>query len=267
MIGNGLDRERGTSENRALYRQGFLRDVHQLVAVGYRRLEADKLHAHVEEDISALLAEAMQDAIDDGSEPWASRYCIHVERPIYNPAKTARKRSRVDVEVESTRHLPHPRFQFEAKRMYRTDSVAEYVGVEGMGSFLVRDYAQGHEDAGMLGYVQTGTVREWVQKVQKKLEDERSLHGMELTGDVWTEISDTDGLGLAPCYRSRHVRREQPFTVHHTFLVFCQGPASVPSSPGPASNGPAANTPGPQDQRAEVATPAVNSAPTTAGRA
>ena len=73
-------------------------------------------------------------------------------------------------EIES--NTPNrPTYHFEAKRLRtdRTDSVSEYLGKRGLGSFLNELYARTSDEAGMLGYVQSGNPLDWAQDLAAKL--------------------------------------------------------------------------------------------------
>jgi hypothetical protein len=168
--------------------------------------------------ITGLLVKAIRDAID-GKErlTWAARYAVHDDLPINDGPKEGKKRPRVDIEVESTQPVPHPRFQFEAKLLHRSDSVAEYVGPRGLGCFLSGQYASGHDDAGMLGYVQNGGVPDWVDKICGKLESDRAKYNLSPRGACWKERPAVPGLEFS--YQSTHMRTGKSIDIHHTFLV------------------------------------------------
>ena len=130
------------------------------------------------------------------------------------------RRPRIDVHIESNVRRPRPRFVFEAKRLYRSDSVAEYVGGKGLGALCDGTYAGKAEAAGMLGYVQRGDVDESARQIGRKLERERGLHGLPAEGSLWTELRLDARLGTTR--RSRHARPGRGgIDIYHSFLRCC----------------------------------------------
>ena len=146
--------------------------------------------------------------------------------PVRNPRRPAterasangKERPRVDIEMERTQRGPHPRFQFEAKKLpvSHKDAVGEYLGQNGLGCFLSGQYAISHDDAGMLAYIQSGSVADWVEKVKTRLEKERDA--CDLIGE-WTKariIRDVEH-----CFCSAHGRKRigKDLVVYHSFLL------------------------------------------------
>jgi hypothetical protein len=103
--------------------------------------------------------------------------------------------------------------------LHESKSAAEYTGEDGLGSFVAERYAKGHSAAGMLAYVQTDTVDEWVKKVAGKLDKERSSTGLAAKGAVWESFKPRDH--DLPSFRSIHKRKSAPITVFHTFVSCC----------------------------------------------
>src|SRR2546427_5962096 len=88
---------------------------------------------------------------------------------IYTPGKLGKRRKRVDIEFERSSRGVAFHFHFEAKRLYRSDSLSEYLGDEGLGMFLSGDYASDERVGGMLGYVQRDSLDAWLGKLQIEL--------------------------------------------------------------------------------------------------
>lgn len=214
-----ITRPRGQpSGNREVYRRSFVTNVHRLLAAGYARLDPKSLQNKEEMAITGLLVHAMRDAIE-GKErlSWAARYTIHDDPPVQAGQLEGKRRPRVDIEVESTHVVPHPRFQFEAKPLYRSDSVAAYVGTDGLGCFLSGRYASGHDDAGMLGYVQRGAAGEWIERIHAKLNVDRAEFKLAANGVCWRVRPTITGLKFS--FQSTHARPGKPIDIHHTFLI------------------------------------------------
>jgi hypothetical protein len=109
---------------------------------------------------------------------------------------------------------------FEAKRLGPGNSVGKYAGRKGLGCILAGDYARGHDDAGMLGYVQSDTCDAWARKIETKLHGDRIAHEL-LAGSVWQLKQVTNE--LTHVYFTEHTRHAlgRPVAVYHTLLLFC----------------------------------------------
>lgn len=205
--------------------QRFVCDAHRLVAEGFSRLDASALSTELEEHISGAIEEGIYEWYDTAGRPdWTRVYNVGVERPVQgtkrgNKVRKGKKRPRIDIFVESNEGPARPpRFSFEAKRFYRSDSVAEYVGTTGLGTFLDGTKAADTGVAGMLGYVQDRTVEAVVEDVFDKLRKERATHNVTPTGPVWSGRVIDARLGTT--YVSRHGRTTSlgEIDVYHSFL-------------------------------------------------
>lgn len=202
------------------YRHSFVREVHLLVAAGHARLTPATLVRDEETVITEKLVAEMKAVIEGPQCPrWASRLSVHEEAPLSGGPARGKARRRIDIEVERTLAGPRPRFQLEAKRMCRSDSVAEYLGAEGLGCFVTGAYAADHPSAGMLGYVQCDTPSTWATKVSKGLGKDRVKQRIAKTGNVWAQAAFQGCSALT--FRSTHTRKTAPIDVFHTFLVCC----------------------------------------------
>ena len=179
-----------------------------------------KLSTEEEPSITGLIVERMRGFLESPTAPrWAARLAVHDDPPLSVGGLRGKRRPRIDIEVESVIAGPRPRFHFEAKRLYRSESAAEYVGEDGLGSFVAERYAQGHPAAGMLAYVQSDSVQGWVKKLASKLDAERSATGLPSRGAVWEAFKPPDH--DLPSFRSVHQRKSAPITLFHTFLACC----------------------------------------------
>lgn len=191
------------------YRRRFVVMVHCVLATGFQRLVAARLAKKEETAITGLLVEQMRSLVAGRDCPrGAQHFSVHDDRPEGTDGLEGKRRPRIDIVVERTGTGPRPQFHFEAKRLNRSDSVAEYVGEEGMGCFLSGKYAKGEPDAGMLGYVQEGTPETWSQRLREKLAVESV---------AWVQHSLH--VSLPHSYRSSHTRDGQPFELFHVLLV------------------------------------------------
>lgn len=208
---------RGTPPGRRAYRLSFVRAAHRLLAAGYARLKTSTLASKEETAITGLLVDKMREAIEGPNRlSWAPRYAVHDDRPITRNRTEGRGRPRIDIEVERTMPGPHPRLQFEAKRMHRGDSVAEYVGPEGLGAFLDATYAASCAAAGMLAYVQKGGSATWAKKIETKLDKDRATHLISTGAKAWVPVDFYRVKNLS-AYQSSHARTPA-LDVFHTFM-------------------------------------------------
>ncbi|MCA9624385.1 MAG: hypothetical protein KC731_35425 [Myxococcales bacterium] len=193
--------------------------MHDLLVAAMGRLELSRFAQLEEPDITGRLVEAMREVVEGPARPrWAWRFAIHDDKPVSGGEDFGKDRPRIDIEIERTTPGEHPRFQFEAKRLYRTDSVAEYVGPKGLGAFLSGTYGSAHEMMGMLGYVQADTIADWLGRIEGKLKREQDSHGLAKDSPVWAEVSFHAELTSR---QSDHHLGDDAMVVIHTFLGCC----------------------------------------------
>lgn len=215
VIGRGRG-ARGSSPAADAYGSAFVRIVHRLLAAACKALP-NNLSNEQEPSITGMIVERMRAFLEQPSAPrWAARLAIHDDPPLNVGSLLGKRRPRIDIEVESVVAGIRPRFQFEAKRLYESRSASEYTGKNGLGSFVDERYAKGHSVAGMLAYVQTQSVEDWVKKVAGKLAKERDSTGLAARGAVWESFKPPDH--DLSSFRSIHKRKTAPITLFHTFL-------------------------------------------------
>lgn len=203
------------------FHERFVRDAHTIVAEGFSRLNPASLTTSLETDISGMIVTEGRAWKNLPTTPeWTSRYFLTEEKAEDASTQQGARRPRIDIHIECNERRPHPRFVFEAKRLYRTDSVAAYVGKSGLGQLLDGSYAAECESAGMLGYVQNHDVSHYAGQLENKLTNERAHHGLALQGPVWTMV--TLDPRLRDTRRSRHIRPGLGgIDVYHSFLKCC----------------------------------------------
>jgi len=205
------------------YLDAFITQVHQLVATGYQKLTPTHLATKEETAITGLLVLAIRQVIEGEEGPsWACRFAVHDDPPIdTGDGREGKNRSRLDIQFERTQSGKHPRFQFEAKRLnHRSDSVAMYVGGDGLGAFVSGTYAADEHTVGMLGYVQSQAPSDWIPKITAKLERDRASYGLPEVGDALRQV-DVAATPLSS-YESMHQRpTSNPVRVIHTLLECC----------------------------------------------
>lgn len=137
-----------------------------LVWLGYQRMKADDFALAEEDAITGELVKEMKSAIEDADAPeWSEHYSVSEQVRSDAKGKLGKRRPIVDVELERHTRGPRPRLRFEAKRLGKNSGVRDYVGSEGLGAFLDGYYSRTHNEAGMLGYIQTQTADYWAGKL------------------------------------------------------------------------------------------------------
>ena len=196
-------------------------NAHRLIARGYGRMRPSSFSETEEEVLTEELVVAIKGAIEaSGAASWMQRYEVMDDLRVRHPEKQGKKRPRVDIEITNIRPGRRPRFHFEAKRLGKGYAVGQYVGRKGLGCIVAGDYAREHDEAGMLGYVQSSTCGAWAAKIEKKLLENRKGHHL-VDGSIW-ETSRLTG-ELTHVFRTQHNRPSiaRPVDVYHTLLLFC----------------------------------------------
>jgi len=206
------------SANAAVLRRHFVRHVHELLYRGYQRLTTSQYQSAAEEEITGDLKDAIDTVLDERPESWMIHYFSSEEVPVSDRKRKGKKRKKIDIQIVSSRFSPRARFAFEAKRLGRKHPVSVYLGIEGLGRFIGGDYAADCDEAGMLGYVQSGSTDEWSAK---------------LAADFASNAADlgANPNGIAPCqivaellhtFQSLHTRRsaERQIQIYHSLLLF-----------------------------------------------
>jgi hypothetical protein len=213
----------GIPSDREKYRRSFRKQVFRLLGMGYRRLEANKYSEEEETSITGELVKSIRDVIEDAESPRnLSRYSIHDDEPLNVAGRLGKRRRRIDIEFERTGHGPHPRFSFESKRLNdHGHNVAQYIGKDGLLLFMQGEYGKCSAEAGMLGYVQSGTRESWAKKLADGIEKNKAALKIS-RGGGWKATAEF--LSLSHCYRTTHERRKlrKPIQIYHVLLDFCK---------------------------------------------
>jgi len=220
-IRSGPARPFGQSANRTAYATSFRHHVHLLVGMGYNRLIPARYQSSEETTITGELVDAIFAAMEDVDAPkWASHYTIHDDRPLSLGGRLGKHRQRVDIEFERVLPGKRPRFQFEAKRLCDHSTETDYCEDKGLGCFLSGEYAPGHNEAGMLGYVQTQDEPTWAARIQARLEGNPTMFRLQ-PGRGWQRLRTACG-GLSFTYRTEHNRDKNlgAITISHVLLKF-----------------------------------------------
>ena len=156
-------------------------DAHQLLAWSYSDTRVRLSSAKDEYEMTGLLAEAMDERIN--SPTTAERfmlYAVHNERPTSPRGQLGKKRPKLDIQIERCGVRPKPRFTFEAKRLRDdikcsvSDTMREYLGVDGLLRFVGGRYTPESIEAAMLGCIQARDAEFWFNQIDDAFDtDER----------------------------------------------------------------------------------------------
>ena len=214
----------GRSENHDDYHATFVRRVHQLLEAGYQRMQPVKRYEMwKEEDISGELARHVDDVLDGSSAPWMRFYSLAPERHVDEPHLPEKKRrlgkhrKRLDFRFTCRQRTPAQRFIFEAKSL-KQSGTAQLLDEDGLGRILRGAYAREDSAAGLLGYVQLGTVATHAIALEGELTTRAANYGITTDGR-WTRV--TFAGGPANTFRTRHRRvKLATVTIFTTLLLF-----------------------------------------------
>ena len=218
----------GRSSNSADYQTAFLERIHRLLQLGYESLTpADYEHAE-EDDITGDLCKHMIFLTETApSEKWMSRFSVKDQDPSNDVAsektglpRKGKRRPKIDIRIVCKHQTPNRGYCIEAKRLYRSDSVSEYVGDEGVGAFICGDYGKNDDFGGMLGYVQEVKTDEWLSKIETKLKLRADVKVAESAAAM---LRVNFSKGPRQVFQSWHERSNgRDIKLYHVFLYFGQ---------------------------------------------
>jgi hypothetical protein len=149
--------------------------IHQLLAWGHTNALAQIEHSSQEDDITGYIVEAIGDKLRDPACPkWGEQYAVKENNPVRGRGRKGKHRKRPDIIFECTKH-GRPEFVFEAKPIcIGKHPVSNYLNEEALQRFVRSEYAPEYHEAGMLGYVQSHTVLDWVTWIKKAIDADSS---------------------------------------------------------------------------------------------
>lgn len=219
----GTERQSGDtpSANAQEYRQALLAWVHQLLFLGYQRLDnPGSLSGEEEPAITGMLVQQIAGVLDDPkSAQWTTYFHVKDDPPVNDGVRTGKRRKRVDIEFCYAQHRPRQHFSFEAKWLGSGNPVADYLGENGLGCFLACQYAAADSDAGMLGYIRTDSPEKWADKIGESLKGTVEKYAV-CPGHGWRKHPFENG--PTHTFRTRHHRKKgKEIEIYHSLLLFC----------------------------------------------
>jgi hypothetical protein len=205
-----------TDAQRGIYRQAFVRNCFILLLRGYAELKPHDLQAAEEPHITGEIVRSIRVVLEgENAEPWMQDLDIHDDPPQTIAGKFGKHRPRIDIEFVQLLRGRRPHFHIEAKRLYRTGSINEYFGEEGLGMFVAGTYAPSEPSAGMLGYVQTEDKQLWLGRLASGFGSRANqLRACETFRAV------PDYRDIAVVHMSGHQRTSGRIDIYHLLLEF-----------------------------------------------
>ena len=204
---------------RQLYLTSFFNNCLRLLGKAHIRLDLPPLRDEQEPAITDRLVRDMIALVeDDGAPAWMGNLIPLDDPPQDSPDRFGKAQRRIDIEFVLVRRGPRPRFHFEAKRLYRSDSVREYLGPEGLELFVLGEYARSQDAGGMLGYVQTDRTADWERRIGAGLNASRE----RLCVCEGTDFEESKSLReLESVHLSYHERNSvgRSILMYHTLLL------------------------------------------------
>ena len=215
------------SKNHDDYHAIFVQRVHQLLEAGYQRMKATKpkppFEFWAEEEISGELARHIEGVRDEFSQPWMRFYSLAPERHVDEAhlrevkRRMGKRRKRLDFQFTCCQRTPVHRFIFEAKSV-KQSGTAQLLDEAGLGRILRGQYARDDAAAGLLAYVQLGSVGIYVSALKDELAAHGANYGLTADGE-W--IAVVFSKGPANTFRTKHRRRKlSDVTIFTTLLPY-----------------------------------------------
>ena len=206
---------------RAVYAKQLNLHAHILIAEAYTKIDFQSFVTSEETTITGELVRRMREYLESYEAPsWGVYYSIGDDSPLSVDGKYGKYRPRIDIEVERTGiRGTRPRLRFEAKRLGKTSghTVSTYLGPDGMGCFISGKYPLTHDEAGMLGYLQSDNENEWSNKIENAL-----VKGSDRYHVVSPPYRKQKICSLEHTYLSHHFcdSRTTVISIHHILLRF-----------------------------------------------
>ena len=201
----------------ARYTKSLCDHAHCLIAEGYASMVTAKFTHSEEPEITGELVREMKLFLESDSSPdWAEYYSIADDPALNVGNKLGKKRPRVDIEFERVCRGKRPRLQFEAKRLCSSTghTVKGYLGKDGLGCFRSGKYPTTHNEAGMLGYIQSHDSNKWAKKIEKALTNDSSEY------ELVDSFQQSNIPSLNDTYISCHMKGSTMITIYHVLLSF-----------------------------------------------
>ena len=203
------------------YIESLRRHAHCLIVEGFSLMDSTAFSDADEPAITGELVGKMKEFLESPTAPgWVEHYAIADDPPLNVEGKRGKSRPRVDIEFERACRGKRPKLRFEAKRLntaHSHHSVSAYLGPDGLGCFTSGRYPLTHDEAGMLGYVQSENEAVWAKRIGDTLAKGKTKYSV--IGEPFSEHLIHPQ--LRHTYVSRHSCQGEisPITVRHVLLL------------------------------------------------
>jgi hypothetical protein len=221
MVNGSLVPSRAASSNTLLYQDAFVKKCHTLIALGHARLDGLSLRTAEEPVITGELVREIKNVLQGDDAPrWMAHFYLADDPPQNSPGRLGKSRRRVDIEFErGGQRGARPRLHFEAKRLYKANSVSAYLGDEGLSLFVAGEYAASQDVGGMIGYIQMDTLTAWIERIREALTADAGRFGFRLPPGLIPALLDAS-LELPQLSHHDRAKIGRPIAIFHTFLRF-----------------------------------------------
>lgn len=212
-------RPSGASTNSVDVRLVFVNRVLQLVQLGYDRMIPPAFRSKDEPEITGELTVAIKAVLSGSATAWMKFFFAQDEVPVNCVGRKGKHRKKVDIYIECSSHSPRLHYRFESKCLGPGHTIGKYLGREGLGRFLRGDYASDEDQAGMLGYVQSGDLDAWGHKIADELGKTPAGYFVDPTQPF---AKRRTAAASTRKYRSRHNRPTvgRTILIDHLLLLF-----------------------------------------------
>ena len=161
------------------YIEKLREDAHQLLAWSYADTRLKLAQAKDEYEMTGLLAVGMEARINSPQTPERFiLYAVHNEKPTSPSGEVGKKRPKLDIQIERCGVRPKRYFTFEAKRLRDdagsnvSDTMRQYLGVDGILRFIQDYYVPESKEAAMLGCIQAHDAEFWFGQVSSAFDSD-----------------------------------------------------------------------------------------------
>ena len=195
-----------SEQQQILYRSAFVRNCMTIIVRSHVALNRSSLKTTEEPHITGEIVKSARQIVEsEYAEPWMEHLEILDDPPQDLRGRRGKSRPRIDIEFVQTMHGRRPRFHVESKRLYRSDSVSEYLGPSGLQMFVDGTYASEWPSAGMIGYVQSDDCSTWLGRLADGFISRRTQLAVCADQPGW-EATGWTGDGLDSVQNSCHER-------------------------------------------------------------
>ncbi len=164
------------------------------------------------------MAEAIEEILLTNCHIWFNYYTVKDDPPVNKKGASGRSRPRSDINIQAT--FPgRPEYIFEAKRLRKNGyGASKYISRKGMGCFIQGLYASRYEEDGMLGYIQSYSIRYWQNEIKTAIDTNAKPLNLKSNQRDEQVVSDFD---LEWVSEHDRINLGRSINVYHILLNCC----------------------------------------------